>query len=505
MRLFGVPKSRQRIEDNMPAAGLTFSVANDYPDTVVYADNAAFRAIGGKGRNTLYSIIAPSLSSSDVRLLCQMKQELATAAFTFHDKTPKEQIAAARTLALGLLSGRKTDERKDLLAYMLAHEVCGQGAISILLDDSKNIEEIVVNSPAARIGIYHTEHGYCATNLRFTSERAFRYTINRLISATERELNSNVPIIDAQLDNGSRLHAQLKPYAATGAAATIRLTPSKRLDIRRLMESGAATPELLAYLWLAMESRMNIVISGPPASGKTSMLIALSALMPRYDRIITIEEDVNELGRYNNFYNMVPLQGSSILGRASTRDQVINALHMRPERIIVGEIRGREAAELMVAANLGIPFMTTMHSSADGQAILDRLGSKPMDVPQETLSNLDVSIFLSHHGPKRAVASVSEYIWLQRAEASPDEVSGDRLVRISKMAADGRMDSNALDGSKALKAYSGLFMASHASTVKEFKARTAFLKRMLAEDNSATDSADYISQYVSFDGKNRTA
>lgn len=505
MRLFEVYQSRQRPGATGAGPDLTFEVTNDYPDKVAYADNQAFRAIGNKGNETVYSIIAPNLSSSDTRLLCSLKQELASLQLEQQRKTASDSVSAAMALASGLLADMRTDEQKELLAYLLAHEVCGHGAISMLLDDSKNIEEIVVNSATSRIGLYHIEYGYCTTNLRFRSERSFRYTVNRLIASTERELNSNVPIIDAQLEDGSRLHAQLWPYAITGAAATIRVNPSKRMDIRKLMQNGSATPELLAYLWIALGSRMNITIAGSPASGKTSLLLALSALMPRHDRIITIEEDVNELGNYSNFYNMVPLQGSSLHGRVTTMDQVINALHMRPDRIIVGEIRGREAPELMAGANLGIPFMTTMHSSADGNAILNRLGSKPMDVPRDVLSNLDVSIFLARTASLRRVASVSEYLWLQRAEAGPEDVSTDKMVRINQVAIDGKIATQALESSKVLGAYSKLYMVSGARALKELRARAAFLKGMLNQENAGLSVHDYINSYVSFDDRDTRA
>ena len=356
-----------------------------------------------------------------------------------------ENTKKAQQLALNLLGGTNTNEKKELLAYLLAHETVGYGPISILLEDSKNIEEIVVNSPTSNICVYHSIHGFCTTNLRFNSERDFRYMINKTIRAAEREINSNAPIIDAQLNDGSRVHAQLRPYSINGAAASIRLNGGKSMDLRRLMDLGTVTPELLAYLWLAIETNHNIIISGAPASGKTSFLLALNAFVPRYQRVITIEEDVNELKFYSNFMNSVSLQGSTVLGRASTRDQVINALHLRPDRLIVGEIRGSETNEMLSGSNYGVPFMTTMHSSGNGQAVVSRLQAKPMGVEPQILTMLDVSIFMRQEGlMSRKVESVVEYRWLSRDEISVEDLDAGSEMKMFELGKDGALNEDGI-------------------------------------------------------------
>lgn len=477
-------------------AGLSFSFTNDYPDRVAENSNETFRLVGRRGKQGVYSISALNVSAGEMKTANRLKAALVDMLVSGGNPMPysKESLEKARQLALGLLGGSGARD-KELLAYALAHDTVGYGPISMLLEDCKNIEEIVVNSPKSNICIYHSTHGFCTTNLRFNSERDFRYMINKTIRSTERELNSSAPIIDAQLDDGSRVHAQLRPYSVNGAAASIRLNGGKSMDVKRLMELSTASPELLAYLWLAIETNHNMIISGAPASGKTTLLLALSAFVPKYQRVITIEEDVNELKFYSNFINSVSLQGSTLGGRASTRDQVINALHLRPDRLIVGEMRGREASELLSGSNFGVPFMSTMHSSGNGQAIIGRLQSKPMSVEPDTISMLDVSVFMRQCGlMSRRVESIMEYRWLVRDELGSGGNEAGSQLEMLEVGRDGGLDEAALEGSKVIASYSGTHAVSMARARKELKSRAAFLKGMLGSDGGI-GAAERIANY----------
>lgn len=477
------------------SAGLSFSVTGDYPDKVL-AGAGQFGMIGKRGQQVMYSISVLNLGSGDVRTLNATKSKLVDALISGEEfQYSEENLRKTQQLALNLLGGTSTSEKKELLAYLLAHETVGYGPISILLEDNKNIEEIVINSPTSNICIYHSIHGFCTTNLRFNSERDFRYMINKTIRAAEREINSNAPIIDAQLNDGSRVHAQLRPYSINGAAASIRLNGSKSMDLRRLMDLGTVTPELLAYLWLAVETNHNLIISGAPASGKTSFLLALNAFVPKYQRVITIEEDVNELKFHSNFMNSVSLQGSTVLGRASTRDQVINALHLRPDRLIVGEIRGSETNEMLSGSNYGVPFMTTMHSSGNGQAILSRLQAKPMGVEPQILTMLDVSVFMRQEGlMSRKVESVLEYRWLSRDEISVDELDSGSEMKMLELGKNGAQNEDAIEGSKVVGAYMETHLVSLARCRKELKKRAEYLKAMPPSKDGGS-VPDYIANY----------
>jgi flagellar protein FlaI len=191
-----------------------------------------------------------------------------------------------------------------------------------------------------------------------------------------------------------------------------------------LLKNKTINAELLAYIWMAVEAKLNILITGPPASGKTTLLKALMEIMPRYERLVAIEEETGELVMHSNFSNAVYLIGKD-KGNASSHgisDQVVNALRLRPERIIIGEIRGPEAKDVFFGSNTGVPFMATMHVSGSGVNVVSRLESRPMLVDHALVSNMDIAISMSLTSSlQRVISGISEYLWLSRAEIELDK------------------------------------------------------------------------------------
>ncbi|MDE1828673.1 MAG: Flp pilus assembly complex ATPase component TadA, partial [Candidatus Micrarchaeota archaeon] len=170
------------------------------------------------------------------------------------------------------------------------------------------------------------------------------------------------------------------------------------------------------------------------------------SFVPRYIRGIAIEEDVNELKFYSNLSSMVSLYGSKQKNSVSTKEQVINALRMRPELLIVGEMRGEEAKELFSGANLGIPFFTTMHSNDSEMSLIKRLLVRPMSVDPQALSSLDISIQMSSKGiESREIAEITEYKWLSRAEILDGGIRvGDDMLRIDPISVNSAVNPNLL-------------------------------------------------------------
>lgn len=469
---------------------LTFELTRDFPGEVIEREGK-YSAIGKEGRDFVYFIDSLEIGSNDI---ARMELEKGRIIEKVVGRELGENFRDDR-IAEEELAGVLTDypeAKRAIMLYILRHDIFGYGPFSMLMEDKKNIEEIVVNAPNDNIGVYHSKYGYCKTNMKFRDEGGFRYAINRLLEGVDKELNSNTPIIDAQFADGSRIHAQGAPYATRGAAASIRLSGSKFTDIRNMMSSGSVSAEELAYLWMAIETGCNIVVSGAPSSGKTTLLLALSCFVPRYQRIITIEEEVDELRYYSNFMNSVPLQGSAGNAKVTVRDQIINALHLRPDRLIVGEIRGGETASVFSGANLGVPFMTTMHSSTDGKALINRLQSKPMSVEPQSISMLDVAVFMRTEGlSKRKISGISEYRWLSRSEISMDDGAEYKISAISQ---DGALEESAVKQSKALELYSKSELISGKLALKEFKRRVAFL-RSISLDISKQGISEVVASY----------
>ncbi|MCL5100314.1 MAG: type II/IV secretion system ATPase subunit [Candidatus Marsarchaeota archaeon] len=463
----------------MAEGKLSFTITASYPDKPLEQPDR-FRVIGKSGSSMLYSLLALPDEKAVMNDAAKAKSRLINALSAdmgVGDLTFRPAIERAMSIASTFT---EADPRKAIIPYIAAHEVAGYGPISMLLDDRSGIEEIMINSPASNIVIYHSKYGYCQTNMRFNGAPEFRFTMNRILGDLDTEISEEHPIIDAQLYDGSRLHAQLAPYAVSGAAASIRLSAGRRIDIRRMLAEGTTSAEALAYLWMALLAGANIAIAGAPATGKTTLLVALNDLMPHYERIITIEEDINELKPYGNFMNATMLQGSSIAGRHAVKEQVINALHLRPDRLIVGEVRGEETGEVFFGANIGVPFITTLHASANGTAVIDRLSTKPMAVQRELVSMLDVSVLMekAHDGVRR-LSSIAEYSWLARGELPYETGKEFDVLYVAEGAS---VIQQALKASKVLKAYSSEFSLSMAETIKDFKRRASFLAGLTSKE-----------------------
>jgi type IV secretory pathway ATPase VirB11/archaellum biosynthesis ATPase len=420
--------------------------------------------------------------------------EAANSSFDIiFDQTASEK---ARSFAEAYLAGKMEKERAFYISHIVAYDTIGYGPISLLLEDKEHIEEIEVDTPTSPISIYHMKYGRCATNLRFSTEQSFRHSLNKFIYTSEKELNDDNPIIDAQVEN-ARIHAQLKPYAQSGSCATIRLGGRKEMSISMLVKNGTLSAEALAYIWIALESKLNIIISGAPASGKTTLLLALMSFIPRYEKIITIEEDVNEL-KSSRDYNLISLYGSKNAA-FTTRDQVINSLRMRPDRIIIGEVRGAEAKEMFSASNLGMPFITTMHSNEGGSAIIKKLIIKPMGVEPNSLSALDIALYMSPNGlGKRLLASSFEYRWLSRAEIESEEgmqIGDFDKVSISEAVKAGFVDAKALKESKVIAKYCELNKISQQKAISEFSKRSIFLKKLISEGIAENEILERVNAY----------
>ncbi len=477
--------SKLRAGREIPGEGLqlSFRITGELPEDKD-GGSCRFFVAGRRGDGSAVYTASRSLSGAEEAEVEGAKSAVVEALRLSGGKT----IAEAYNAAMELLSkGGKPGV--EFLAYVTAHDTAGFGPFSMLMEDKENIEEIIINRPCSPIIVYHSRLGFCRTNLAFRSEQAMRSALNRLVADAERELSSQTPIIDAQLADGSRVHAQSRPYSTNGAAVSIRLRSRGRVGVGQLLEGGTFTGDTLAYLWMAVDCGMNIVVSGAPASGKTSLLLSLLSLLPRYERIVVVEEDASELSMGDNFANSVNLQGRThLLSKAGLRDQVMNALHVRPDRIVIGELRGAEARDVFSAGNLGMPFMTTMHSNCDGASLLGRLSSKPMEVEPQALSALDLAVFMRKDGTSRRIDSICEYSWAVRDNIDIKACDQDGCVK-------SRLDIGALkagaQGSKVLARFSRLRMVSMQKAVAELRKRSKYVSAMPA----GADAASYVQAY----------
>ena len=252
--------------------------------------------------------------------------------------------------------------RTRMLEWVVA-DILGYGPLEPLLHDS-NITEIMVNGAKM---VYIERYGKIEkTNVAFENDAHLMRIIDRIVSPIGRRVDEASPMVDARLPSGYRVNATIPPLALDGPLLTIRKFATTPYTAQDLIANGSLTPQLVSFLKACVEARINIVISGGTGSGKTTLLNVVSAFIPNNERIITIE-DTAELQLKQEHVARVEKRPPNVEGRGEVtiRQLVINALRMRPDRIIVGEARGGEALDMLQAMNTGHDgSMTTIHSNS---------------------------------------------------------------------------------------------------------------------------------------------
>lgn len=252
--------------------------------------------------------------------------------------------------------------RTQLLEWVLA-DILGYGPLEPILNDN-TITEIMVNGPGT---IYIERNGRIElTDITFENDAHLMRIIDRIVSPLGRRVDEASPMVDARLPNGYRVNATIPPLALDGPLLTIRKFAQVPYTAQDLIANGSMTPQLVTFLKACVQARINMVISGGTGSGKTTLLNVVSAFIPENERIITVE-DTAELQLKQVHVLRVEKRPPNVEGKGEVtiRQLVINALRMRPDRIIVGEARGGEALDMLQAMNTGHDgSMTTIHSNS---------------------------------------------------------------------------------------------------------------------------------------------
>lgn len=276
------------------------------------------------------------------------------------------------------------------------------GAIQPLLDDPA-ITEVMVNG---RDNIFIEKGGKVSrANIRFQTEEELLKIINDIVSGVNREVNESKPIVDARLADGSRVNVVMPPISLVGPVVTIRKFPDKPMDFEDLIRFGSITPEVAEFLIDLVRAKYNIFISGGTGSGKTSFLNALSGHIPGHERVITIEDSA-EL-QIQNVENLISLEtrNANVEGKGAVpmRELIKTSLRMRPERIVVGEVRGAEALDMLQAMNTGHDgSLSTGHANSTNDMLsrLETMVLQAAPLPLEAIrqqigSALDIIIHLA--------------------------------------------------------------------------------------------------------------
>ncbi len=280
-------------------------------------------------------------------------------------------------------------QKVNLLASYLVQNTIGLGELEILISDDQ-LEEIVINNAKEPVWVYHKKFGWCKTNLKIKNEDAVYDYASTIARKVGRQINILNPLLDAHLSTGDRVNATLFPISSFGNTITIRRFSRNPWTITTLVNNGTISSEVMALIWLAIQNELSLIVTGGTGSGKTSFLNAIASLIPPTQRIVSIE-DTREL-TLPKYLHWVPLvtrePNPEGKGEVSMLDLLVNSLRMRPDRIIVGEIRRQKEAEILFEAmHTGHSVYATLHADNAEQTV-SRLTNPPINLPKEVLDAL---------------------------------------------------------------------------------------------------------------------
>ena len=287
-------------------------------------------------------------------------------------RLPRPALAEQVTLTAGRVLAEEnaalTGRQRDALVQAVLHELAGLGPLEPLLED-ETVSEIMVNGP---VQVYVERLGRVSlTDICFDDEAHLRRIIERILAPLGRRADESSPMADARLADGSRVNIILPPLSVRGPILTIRKFSRQPLQVTDLIDLRTLTPEAADFLRECVEKRLNILVSGGTGSGKTTTLNALSSFIPANERIITIE-DAAELQLQQTHVVTLESRPPNLEGRGeiTIRQLVRNALRMRPDRLILGEVRGGEALDLLQALNTGHDgSLSTIHANSPRDAL----------------------------------------------------------------------------------------------------------------------------------------
>lgn len=369
----------------------------------------------------VYQLSIPEIEKGTEAVLSRMQKQIVNtvelSAKEFVDAKELEQVKEKFTeRAHDLVDdymGDIPEEEQDVLVGKLVHDMLGLGNLEMLLSD-ENLEEIVVNSSEEPVWVYHKIYGWLKTDLYIGTEDDIYNYASIIARRSGKELSTLHPLLDARLRTGDRTNATLYPISTEGNTITIRKFARDPWTIVDFINLGTIEVHTAALLWLCIQYEMNILVTGGTGSGKTSLLNVLMPFIPPNQRIVSIE-DTREI-TLPDFLHWVPLTtreaGQNEEGNVAMQDLLVNSLRMRPDRIVVGEIRRQRQAEVLFEAmHTGHSVYSTLHADTAEQTVR-RLINPPINVPAILLESVDLNVVMYRDRRKniRRVMEIGEII-----------------------------------------------------------------------------------------------
>jgi len=400
-----------------------------------------------------------------------------------------------------LLNKHFPDANKNVITFLrsyLIQKSLGLGSIEILMDDNE-LEEIAINTADEPVWVYHIKHGWLKTTIKIEDEKQTRHYASMIGRKVGRQISILEPLMDAHLTTGDRVNATLEPISVKGNTITLRKFAAKPWTITDFIKSETISAAAAALIWLGVQYELSALISGGTATGKTSMLNVVSNFFPPNQRIISIEDTREiQLPKFLHWIPMVTrLPNPEGKGEISMLDLLVNSLRMRPDRIIVGEIRRkREAEVLFEAIHTGHSVYATVHAN-DTNETITRLTNPPIQIPKTMLPAISM-IIVQYRNRRTGIRKT-----FQISEILPDSNTN---ILIQLDIKSGKLHN--INKSKSLLNTIELFTGLSAKELKKsIKEKEVILKWLVKQNINTVDSVgkvmaeyytqpDYLMEYV---------
>ncbi|MGC9517537.1 MAG: CpaF family protein [Methanomicrobiales archaeon] len=375
-----------------------------------------------------YNVSVPKFSDRERKLLTEIREKLVEVAVSKGEEFRLDEESFIGEVKEFLRS--KGVRNIDKLASQISQEMLGYGELDPMIKDD-DLEEIMVIGVKRPVFVYHRKIGMMVTNVYFEEDSDIKALIDLIARQVNRRIDQQTPILDARLPDGSRVNATIPPVSADGSTLTIRKFRKDPLTVIDLINFKTLSSHLAAFLWVCVDGMgvkpCNAIIAGGTGSGKTTTLNTVAAFIPPRERIITIE-DTLELQLPHFHVLRMETRPPNIEGKGELdMDTLVkNSLRQRPDRVIVGEVRGKEAVTLFTAINTGHSGFGTLHSNTARETIT-RLTNSPMNVPHIMIPALDFIImqnrmYRSEGGSLRRITEVAEVVGMEEGNVQLNRI-----------------------------------------------------------------------------------
>lgn len=355
------------------------------------------RIVTGEDDDLMYEVSEPKISQKELIVLEEVYERLRSVLVYDTPKKRQDMTLDENQIReiIKYFVPEIPDDRSDVLIYYLRRNFIGYGKLDPLMHDDM-IEDITCNGANIPVYVYHRKYSNLPTNLSFENNELNKFAL-KLAQKADKQISLTTPIVDAALPDGSRAQITYSDIVSSkGSSFTIRRFKADPMTPVDLLSFGTYDERLLAYIWLAVENGKSIIVVGGTASGKTSTLNAISFFIPSHAKIVSLE-DTREINIPNE--NWLPMKtresGLNLTkGDVDLFSLLKSSLRQRPEYIIVGEVRGKEAQTLFQAMNTGHTTFSTLHAG-DVKEAINRLTHDPINVPHAMFGALDLMVIQS--------------------------------------------------------------------------------------------------------------